>query len=671
MLILSKFGNLLLTAIVTFPLFVLGGVVIAKPEPSSSIPERREFPVDPQTNPCQDFYAYACNQAIDSFALRPDRSKHTFAFNDSSERLLAKKTAYLKGVATASRQGTSLSTRSNTLATVYNACMDPQSAEKETKNRVASLVKRMAAIKDHKAFARFLGDERLAARTSFLEIGGIANQDRPEDSDFYFTANAMTLPERSYYDNPKLRLDYTMVLTQFFQTLGYKDSAKRATAVLNFETAFAKISPLPEEWREIIVKKSAISRNDLVLKYPTFHLDDFLPMVPEATVVRHLTPETFAWLNDRLSREDLETLKSVYLFASLGSLLDDGYASFYNTYRNFNVTYLGAPKTRPVREERCTTQVMEMFTKELDAELLPTLFPDFPDEKFVSLAEQVRKAIIIGIDKNQWLSEQGKAGARKKMEKATLQLVKPRNDNEWYFNPEATYSQTEPQGNIETRALKLQERELRELKEKRDPTRWGMGPLTVNAYYSAGDNKFVMPIGILQYPFYDPALPLEVNLGAVGSVIGHELGHGIDDQGAQFDAEGRLVPWMSEADLKNFKERGQQLVKQFDAIGHNGRLTLGENIGDLTGITFAYNAAFPEGKGSDEMKKAFFLQYARVWCQVMLPKTREALLKTDPHSLGVARVNQQLKNQPAFAKAFQCRAQDAMVLPPKEVVKIW
>jgi len=242
---------------------------------------------------------------------------------------------------------------------------------------------------------------------------------------------------------------------------------------------------------------------------------------------------------------------------------------------------------------------------------------------------------------------------------------------QWHFNPIVAYSPTEPITNYEKLGIAMQQRTLDELKTKRDSSIWDMGPLTVNAYYSSDDNKFVMPIGILQYPFYDPNLPLEVNLGSVGAVIGHELGHGIDDQGAQFDAEGRLKQWMTDNDVKNFKSRGHNFEKQFNRIGHNGKLTLGENIGDLTGVTFAYRAAFPDGKGTDEMKRAFFLQYARVWCGVMLPKQKEMRLKTDSHSLGWARVNQQMKNQPDFAKAFQCKAKDAMVLPEKDIVRIW
>ena len=252
-----------------------------------------------------------------------------------------------------------------------------------------------------------------------------------------------------------------------------------------------------------------------------------------------------------------------------------------------------------------------------------------------------------------------------------MQLVKPKTEAEWYFNPSLKYDSKKFLNN----RLKLSEaqhkRMFAEIALKRDKTRWWMGPLTINAYYSPSDNKFVMPIGILQPPFYDPKQPKEINLGAVGAVIGHELGHGIDDNGAKYDFSGRLKQWMPEKDVKEFKKLGGKMISQFDDAGHNGKLTLGENIGDLVGLSFAYDGAFPDGKGTVETKKKFFLQYARVWCSVVRPKYAERLLKTDSHSLGWARVNEQVKHQTGFQEAYQCKKGQAMYLSPEDRIKIW
>jgi putative endopeptidase len=194
------------------------------------------------------------------------------------------------------------------------------------------------------------------------------------------------------------------------------------------------------------------------------------------------------------------------------------------------------------------------------------------------------------------------------------------------------------------------------------------------------DNVFVLPAGILQYPFYDPTLPEKLNLGAIGAVTGHELGHSIDDKGAKYDEKGRLHQWMSDKDIKEFQKRGGQFVERFAKIGHNGKLTLGENTADHVGLTFAFQAAFgkdafrsstPKTPERLEEERGFFTQFARAWCQVMRPKYREMLLKTDPHASGEARVDEQVKHQPGFQESFGCKAGDPMYLPPEDRIRVW
>ena len=178
-------------------------------------------------------------------------------------------------------------------------------------------------------------------------------------------------------------------------------------------------------------------------------------------------------------------------------------------------------------------------------------------------------------------------------------------------------------------------------------------------------------MGILQYPFFNPEGDIIENLGAVGAVIGHELGHGIDDQGSRYDEDGKLKQWMTMKDLKEFSSRGYKMIEQFNKVGHNGVLTLGENIGDLVGLTFAYQAAFPENNPSVEDQKKLFVAYGRLWCGVARPKAEESQLKTDPHALGWARINEQVKHQKAFAQAFNCKKGDKMTLSDDERIKIW
>ncbi len=645
---------------------LLMGVSVA-PLFAQPIPDIREFPINPDKKPCANFYEYACSKTIESFELREDRSKHTFSFSDSHERLIVKKKEFLQKLP----QQKNLKGFRPTLKKVFAACMNTKARAVEEKSIVANLVNRVKAIKNRTEFLKFLSDQRQEAEFSFIDVGTTANKDNPDFKDFYFAADMMSLPERSYYKNDQVIKDYAAYITHFFKIVGDKKASQTAKSVVDLEAQFADNYPLPHELRKIWSQKSSISRSEIKKLYPSFNLEQDLKRVPSSTNINHFIPDNFAFVNKTLLTADLNSLKSLYLFQALSPIMDEGYPEYFAQKFAFSNKHLGGPAKRSDLAERCTKSTMYTYLKEIDYELVDEVFPNFPEKKFIGLAEKIRKSIISGIESNTWLSAKAKAGAIAKIKHAKLQLIKPRTEAEWYFNPKVPVQEDTFLGNTLKLHKAFQERMYAEIGKPRDKTRWGLGPLTINAYYSPSDNKFVMPIGILQPPFYDPKQPEFVNMGAVGTVIGHELGHGIDDNGSKYDFQGRLIQWMSDKDLAEFKKRGEALISQFDKTGHNGKLTLGENIGDLTGLSFAYNGAFPENNGTIEQKQKFFLQYARLWCSVIRPKTVEKQLKVDPHAIAWARVNEQVKHQPGFHEAYSCKKGDAMYLEPQDRVKIW
>ncbi len=647
--------------------YLLAGALTAA-APTSEIPARREFPVDPKASPCSDFYAHACNRALAGFKLRDDRSAHTFAFNDSSERLLIAKQKFFADLVASTKEPTP---RTRELRDVYKACMNVDAAKRDEKGYVEKTLKETDSISDPRAFRAFVEGRVLSRDFGVFHFGAAANQDDPDKYDLYVLPQLQTLPERSYYAKEDVIKDYQEVLTHFFKTLGKEKPELHAKAVIDFEKGFAETYPLPAEFREIYNSPTGITRSELQATYPYLPLHKLLAKVPQGVHIRNLAPKNFAWLNDAFVKLPLETLRDVYTWGALADYMDDGYPEFFDKWFAFSNKHLGGPEKRPPREERCTRYVMNHFAKEIDAELVDVVFPNFPTEKFVAMTEKVRAAIVFGLEANTWLTPDVKKRAAEKMKTATLQLVKPANEAEWDFHPAADYDAEKPIENQRLWQEKRQEKTIARFATARNRKQWDMGPLTVNAYYSSSDNKFVMPIGILQYPFYDPSGPDEANFGAIGAVIGHELGHGVDDKGSRYDEKGRLAPWMGEKDLAEFKKRSARLVDQFAKAGHDGELTLGENIGDLVGVTFAYRAAFPKNVGTAEAKKAFFLQYARAWCSEIRPKYKERLLKTDSHALGYARVNEQMKHQFGFAEAFGCKVGDQLYLPEAERVSIW
>jgi putative endopeptidase len=643
---------------------------------SSEIPEKRSFDLDLTINPCDDFHAYVCSKAENSFQLREDRSSHIFAFSDSSERILESKKSFFKNIDSEKK----LKPRTEQMRAFYKACMNESVSIVEEKRLVGELMKEVDQIKSIDQFIELNTKNLVEPKWSVIGFSIDANIDNPLIYDVYFDLNIMYLPEHSYYENADLLAAYNQLIVEFFKELKIpgtdKELAARAQAMIDYEKAFVKTYPYPAEFRQRWTQPRQVTRDDFFKLVLPFDFKPFFAKnIPKNTKIRDFIPESWNFFTANSRSEDLAVLKDMYIFRNARTYMDDAYPELYKKRQAFAHKFLGGSPVRPDRQERCTSSVMGSFNRELDMELQSRLFPHFPEQKMRVVAEKIRKSILQGLKENSWLSPEGKKMALEKIRTAKLQLISPKTAKEWDFKPIAKYSETSSYEN----SLKLHEIGMKRVFEKLrsgvNQQAWGMGPLTVNAYYSPDKNKFVMPIGILQFPFFAADGDVIENLGAVGAVVGHELGHSIDDQGSKFDSGGRLKQWMTDADLKNFSSRSLKMIEQFNKIGHNGQLTLGENVGDLVGLTFAYNAAFPADLKSKEdqteNKKKFFTAYARVWCGVMRDKTIERQLKTDPHSLGYARINEQVKHQRGFQEAYKCNSQNKLFLAPDDQIKIW
>lgn len=636
--------------------------------PSSVIPERREFPVNPAFQACDNFYQYACSKAISCFQLREDRSRHLFSFSDSAERLLVKKQQYLADL----KQRKDLKSWPLSMSNNFQACMDESGRRVEEQQLVQTRLAELQGIKSREQFWTFISHKREKSQFSFIDVYSLVNLDHADQLDLTFDpGSALSLPERSYYTNPQLLNEWTQLVTLFFSTLHLDQAQQRAEAMLAFEKTLAQKYPLPEQKRQLFSQASPITRAQFLNRYPHFALTSLFDRIPKSTQIRHIFAESLEFVDHSLKTVSLDTLKDIYLYQSLSSYMDDAYPEFFAKKFAFEKTFLGGSEKRRERAERCAMGVAQNFNMELDATLIEELFPDFEVQKFERLVEKVRLAMVAQLEDIQWLSRKGKSGALHKLKTVKMKLVKPKTPREWDLQTWAAYNPKTPIANDFLHQQLHLDKMFLELSQKRNVEKWHMGPLTVNAYYDRSTNTFNMPLGILQYPFYDATLPEHWNMGAVGMVVGHEVGHAFDDVGSKFDSSGALKPWMSKEDLATFKALSSRLVAQYDAVGHNGDLTLGENIADVTGLAFAYAAAFPKGEGSREHKQEFFLQYARAWCGVARPAEYERRLKLDPHAQSEVRTNEPLKHQAGFYEAFGCQTQDKMFLPQKDRVKIW
>ena len=635
----------------------------------SPVPEKREFPLSKKVNACQDFHKYVCNEVESNFTLPEDRSRWAFAFTDNAEKLLHAKKNYFKWLAAG---GEPKSKRARPIKNYYLACMNEEASQIEERQIVESEAKIGLGLKSAAALSDLLQKRVGQGEYTWLDFSSIPNQDDPLWNDAMMYTSLMTLPERSYYENPEALKDLKALALDFFQTIKANDPEKRAEQVVEVEKAFAMVHPVPSEMRKRWATDYYVDRSDYVQKYPRLKMDRLVKLAPAKVKFRNVLPESFQFLNDQMAEENFEKMQSLFLFKSLSPKMDDAFPEHFKKRFAFSQKHLGAPPVRPVRQERCTTKAMNQFMMELDQELLPILFPGFPDEKVIALAEKIRTSLKKQIEANTWLSDQGRKEALNKVGLAKLYLVKPRNETEWNFKPILKFDPKKPFANEKNMEQALFKKELKELKEKRKPEQWWLGPLTLNAYYSSSDNKFVMLQGILQFPFFDDKQSDIENLAAIGTVVGHELGHGIDDQGARYDSAGRVKQWMTDGDLAEFKKRGKLFVDRLNKINHNGELKLGEVIGDHVGLTSSYKAAFDgvaEPKVQDQ--QAFFVAYARMWCYRALKSAEEMQIKTAPHPMGNVRINEQVIHLPAFAKAFSCKKGDKMYLDAKDQGLVW
>ncbi|MFA6236721.1 MAG: M13 family metallopeptidase [Bacteriovorax sp.] len=639
---------------------------------TSEIPLKREFPVNEKINPCENLYEHACSKTIESFKLREDRRRHAFAFSDSAERILEFKKRTIKELARSVADSPTIAQLKN----YYLACMDKDARAKEETDFIQKLLEKQSKIKTTSEWLNLQAKRIHSGDSGFIGYYGADNFDDARKTDLMIAAGYSILPEKSYAKNEVLVKELEILITNFFKTIKVDNPEARAKTVIKYELEYQENRFFPVEARIAYSQRRFTNKKELLSKFPALELKVFLDEVPNKTLIRILNPKTIPYLNKVATTYSLDELKTLELFYELSSRLDMGYPKFYEETFAFRNKFLGGKSKRSELDEECTTFVMERFGPEFDYIVLPKMFPNFSSDKVALLVEKIRASILTSLSGNTWLSPTAKKEAQRKISTAFMRLVAPQKYEDWKFLPIADYSDKTYLANNILRSGIVDTREFKYFSELKDIRSWeGVEPLTVNAFYQASYNQFTMMQGILQYPFYDQASSEVENLAGVGMVVGHELGHGIDDQGSKYNADGRLHEWMKPADIKKFKELTKTLIEQYNKAGMNGEYTLGENIGDLVGLTAAYDAAFSkETIPNEELKKQqkiFFLNYTRSWCEVQLPGVRELRLKSDPHSLGKARVNEIVKHFVGFQQAFDCKATDPMVLPADKKVHIW
>ncbi|SES80920.1 M13 family metallopeptidase [Stenotrophomonas indicatrix] len=549
---------------------------------------------------------------------------------------------------------------------------------------------KIGALNDTAAITQYLRDSQAQGQGELFSL--FANADYKDSANViaYVGQGGLGLPEKGYYfDDAQARIRdaYVAYIAQVLTLSGVDaaQAAEQAKAVMAFETRLAKASMSRIEMRDPAKRYNPISAADADKLTPNFSwtaLFDTLK-VPAAQKFSLAQPGFFSEMDKMLADVPAATWQSYLRFHTI----DDAspYLSSQFEKANFEFygkTLRGQQEMQP-RWKRVLESVNGGMGEALGQLYVDAVFPAESKEAMQHLVQNLSVALKARLEQLPWMGEETRKKALEKWASFTPKIGYPDKWREW------TGLQTNGDsylGNMQAARAFNYRYMLDKIGKPVDKTEWGMTPQTVNAYYNATKNEIVFPAAILQAPFFDAKADPALNYGGIGAVIGHEMMHGYDDSGSQFAANGNFDNWWTDSDRKAFTERTDQLVAQFDGyesvpgVFVKGKLTLGENIGDLGGLTVAYDAlqmALKENPKANvevdghSQDQRFFMNWATVWRRNFTDGELRVRLNTDPHAPANFRANGAPSNMPSYAAAFQCKAGDAMVRADDKRVVIW
>jgi putative endopeptidase len=643
--------------------------------------------LDPNTAACTDFYQYANGGWMAANPIPAAYSSWGVAnLLDERNRDLLHEILEAAAKNTKAPKGSS----EQKVGDYYATCMDEAKVEADGLKPLASELDRIAKINDQKT----LQDEIAHLHSMGINILFVSDSTQDFKNSAEVTAEVdqggLGLPDRDYYlktdeKSSHIKEEYTKHVAKMLELMG-DDAAKAAAetqTILALETKLAEASMSRVERREpanVYHRMTVAQLRDVAagFDWPTY----FQKIgVPPNTDVNVAVPGFFKAMNQGLSSVPLADWQTYLRWHLINNTAAQLSSKFVDEDFNFKGKILQGSKENLPRWKRCVAVTDRALGEALGEVYVKKAFPPAAKARALEMVRNLEAALKSDITTLSWMSEPTRKQALIKLDAFINKIGYP---DKWRDYSSLQIDRSSYVANRFRAGAFAKHRDLNKIGKPVDKTEWGMSPPTVNAYYNPQINEIVFPAGILQPPFFDAEADDAFNYGGMGSVIGHEMTHGFDDQGSQFDSSGNLANWWSEADLKSFKERAQCVIDQFNAfevekgLNQNGKLVAGESIADLGGLVVAY-AAFQkamEGKPRVTIdgftpEQRFFLGYARGWATNMRPELKRMLVTIDPHPLAKFRVNGPLANMPQFAAAFQCKAGDAMVREEAKRCVIW
>lgn len=643
--------------------------------------------MDMSVRPGDDFYQYAGGGWLKANPMKPEYSSYG-VFNDLAETNRKQIRELFENL---SKEKHAFGSVGQKVADLYNMAMDSVRLNKEGAAPLQKDLDKVKAFSKKADFTAFIADQHLYMGNPFFGIGVDTDLKNSDLNVMWLSAGTSGLPDRDYYlntdaDSKKKQEAYRAYLSKIFQLSGYKkkEAEKAAKVIYNIEYQFAEAEMSRAEARDYNKLYNIYTIDMLQKDYPAIQWAKYFELmgVKDVKQVILTEPKVMAVaqkLMSTLSEQDIKYYVAGLIIKSSTSVLSD---NFVNANFDFYGRLLNGQKEQKARWKRALGFPNSLLGEAVGELYVSKYFAGESKAKMLKLIDNLRKALATRIANLTWMNDTTKINALVKLNSFTVKVGYPdkwRDYSKLTIDPaKSLYDNVAAATYVETL------RNLEKFGKPVDKSEWGMTPQTVNAYYNPTTNEICFPAAILQAPFFDVNADDATNYGAIGVVIGHEMTHGFDDQGRNFNADGNMVDWWTAGDSKRFTAAAEKLAAQFDQITvvgdlkANGHLTLGENIADQGGLRISYDAfkttqQFQEGKEIDGFTpvQRFYLSYGRIWAEHMTEEAIYQQTKSDPHSIGRNRVNATLRNIDTWYDAFGVKEGDKMWLAPAERAIVW
>jgi putative endopeptidase len=675
--------------------FLLGCIVmtsaVAQQTPKSSelvlpyTPSLDPSSMDKTIDPCGDFYSYSCGGWQKKNPIPADQTSWSVYGKLYEDNL-----TYLRGILVEDAKAKNRGSIEQKIGDFYGACMEEGEVNEAGAKPMQAELDSVAALKSTKDIAALLAKLHLAGDSALFGAGSMQDPDNSESMIVGLEQGGLGLPDRDYYlnDDQKSKDDrakYLEHVQTVFTLIGESpEMAKQhADTVMKIETELAKNSLTRVDRRDPYKIKNRMTPAELAALAPNFDWNAYFAAasVPKFDMLNVNSKVFFKDVSDQVGSVPLADWKTYLRFHIANSRSPYLSKAFVDENFAFYRAYLRGAKEQQPRWKRCVEWTDQLLGEALGQEYVKKTFSPELKASTLDMTRRIEDAMAERIQQLDWMSPATKQQAVLKLKSIRNKVGYP---DKWRDYSSVTIKPNDFYGDV-TRAIQFEShRDFNKVSKPVDRAEWGMSPPTVNAYYNPQMNDINFPAGVLQPPLYDAKLDDAPNYGNTGSTIGHELTHGFDDEGRQFDAQGNLKDWWTKEDADQFVKRADCVVEQYakyvvvDDIHINSKLTEGEDVADFGGTILAYMAwkdATKDKKLEDRdgltPDQRFFVGLAQWACENNRPENLRVNAKTDPHSPGKYRINGVVVNMPEFGKAFSCKQGQPMAKPAEQVCHVW